>query len=372
MPKLLHILPLRFAPFYLMALGVIILCSVSVQAISLVQYRQNVHRAAIALDALQSSEVKERAISQFAVLREVRNLLPANQKIEIGNGETFEADNAWLETSLRDYENAPAATPATERTRFLQAAAERLGAIEDRLKELESAQSVAKTNNADKQKLDEILRRPEFQKPTQEKEKSVLESWLDALVKWLNSFSRRQQPSEVETPHVDLSSLGTILNYLVIGLALAIIGFVVWRFLLPLIGNTRGRQKPKKKEPRIILGETLLPDATADDLLSQADRLAQSGELRAAIRKGYIAALCDLSDRKVLGLARHKTNRDYLRDVSKREEIYQPMSSMTGTFERHWYGDVPAEIEDWQTFRLKYGEIVQSAKRKVNSPNSDN
>jgi hypothetical protein len=115
----------------------------------------------------------------------------------------------------------------------------------------------------------------------------------------------------------------------------------------------------RRKEPRVILGETLAPYETADDLISQAERLAQSGDLRAAIRKGYIAVLAELSDRKVLGLASHKTNRDYLRDVRRREELYQPMSEMTNTFERHWYGDVPAAEEDWQDFRLKYSEAVK-------------
>ncbi len=335
---------------------VIFLCAGSVQALPLAQYRQNIHQAAVEIYALQSAEEQATSAVQSSVaLQSIRKMLPVRQKIEIGNNADFETDNTWLETNLKNYEKTLPTAP--ERSQILQTVAERLSAIEDRLKELETAQTVANAQNADKQKLDEILRRPEFQKPKEDK--SILQQLSDALDEWLSALFRRSPPAEIDQPHVDLSPVSAILNYVVIALAIAIIGFVVWRFLLPLVGNRGGRKKAGKKEPRIILGEQLAADATADDLLTQADRLAESGELRAAIRKGYIAVLCDLSDRKVLALARHKTNRDYLRDVKRRDEIYQPMSGMTGIFERHWYGDVPPEQEDWQTFRGQLSVISQ-------------
>ena len=359
MPKIFRLSIKDFAPPVLMILVVVFLCADSVRALPLAQYRQNVHQATAEIYALQSAEEQSRSISQsFAVVQTIRKLLPVRQKIEIGNNADFETDNSWLETSLKNYEKTLPAAP--ERALILRSAADRLSAIEDRLKELETAQTVANAQNADKQKLDEILQRPEFQKPKEDK--SILQQLADALDEWLSALFRRSPPAEIDQPQVDLSPVGAILNYVVIALAVAIIGFVAWRFLLPLVGNRSGRKKAGKKEPRIILGEQLAADATADDLLSQADRLAASGELRAAIRKGYISALCDLSDRKVLGLARHKTNRDYLRDVKKRDEIYQPMTGMTGIFERHWYGDVPPEKEDWQTFRGQLSIISQQSK----------
>lgn len=341
-----------------MILGVMFLCAAEVWALPLAQYRQNIHQAATEIYALQSAEEQTRSSAdQAAVLRTIRKLLPVSQKIEINSNADFDTDNSWLEASLKNYEKTLPTAP--ERTEILQSAAERLSALEDRLKELEAAQNAPNASNADKQKLDEILQRPEFQKPKEEK--SILQQLSDALDEWLSALFRRSAPIETKQPHVDLSPLSAILNYFVIVLAAIIIGFVVWRFLLPLVGNTSKRKKPGKKEPRIILGEQLAADATADDLLSQADRLAASGELRAAIRKGYIAVLCDLSDRKFLGLARHKTNRDYLRDLKKRDEIYQPMNGVTGIFERHWYGDIQPEKEDWQTFRGQLSVISQQS-----------
>ncbi|MCA1638274.1 MAG: DUF4129 domain-containing protein [Acidobacteria bacterium] len=83
-----------------------------------------------------------------------------------------------------------------------------------------------------------------------------------------------------------------------------------------------------------------------------------SGNLRGAIRKGYIALLCELGDRKIIGLSRHKTNRDYLRDVSKRRELYENMNGLTNNFERHWYGFDVTQEKDWEEFRNRYKQII--------------
>jgi hypothetical protein len=80
--------------------------------------------------------------------------------------------------------------------------------------------------------------------------------------------------------------------------------------------------------------------------------------LRGAIRKGYIAFLCELSDRKIIGLSQHKTNRDYLRDVRKKDDLYENMSGLTNNYERHWYGFDAAEEKDWEEFKVRYKQAV--------------
>ena len=105
-------------------------------------------------------------------------------------------------------------------------------------------------------------------------------------------------------------------------------------------------------EPRIVLGERLEPDQTASDLLEQAEALARTGDLRGAIRKAYIALLCELGDRKVIVLAQHKTNRDYLLAVRNRRALYEPLRKLTASFEIHWYGFVAPAPTDWEAFRL--------------------
>jgi hypothetical protein len=81
--------------------------------------------------------------------------------------------------------------------------------------------------------------------------------------------------------------------------------------------------------------------------------------LRAAIRKAYIAMLCELGDRKILSLAQYKTNRDYLNAVRDKGALYTSMRQLTNMFELHWYGFVPAGEADWDEFRSGYKKVFR-------------
>src|SRR6185436_20617728 len=107
------------------------------------------------------------------------------------------------------------------------------------------------------------------------------------------------------------------------------------------------------------LGETLEPDESAVDILAEAEALARRGELRAAIRKAYIALLVELGDRKILSLAQHKTNRDYLRAVREVEPLHSNVKQLTDSFERHWYGLIQATETDWLAFRSAYKQALR-------------
>ena len=111
-----------------------------------------------------------------------------------------------------------------------------------------------------------------------------------------------------------------------------------------------------------MLGERLEPEETATNLLSEAEALARRGELRAAIRKAYIALLVELGDRNLVSLAQHKTNRDYLRGLSNVPQLHSRMTGLTDSFERHWYGFAEATESDWQDFRAGYLAALQTGK----------
>jgi len=93
-------------------------------------------------------------------------------------------------------------------------------------------------------------------------------------------------------------------------------------------------------------------------LLAEAEALARRGELRAAIRKAYIALLVELGDRKVISLAQHKTNHDYLRAVRDNQSLYGNVKQLTDSFERHWYGLTVVTETDWDAFRSGYRKAL--------------
>jgi hypothetical protein len=146
-----------------------------------------------------------------------------------------------------------------------------------------------------------------------------------------------------------------VLVVIVAGLVL----FYVVRILLTRLRGTRRKRPAKKREARIVLGERLEPEDTATDLLSEAEALARRGDLRAAIRKAYIALLVELADRKVIALAQHKTNRDYLNAVRNIPLLHSTLRGLTDSFEEHWYGFTEATENDWRNFRSRYQEALQ-------------
>ncbi len=200
------------------------------------------------------------------------------------------------------------------------------------------------------------MRREEFQKP-EAKTESLFQKIIRKIQQWLAEFFPR--PTLPEGSASGFQSFSFILQMLLYALILGVIGFLIYRFA-PFFANRFRQREKKEKQDRIILGERLAANETAQNLFNQAEQLAREGDLRGAIRKGYIALLCELSDRKIIGLAQHKTNRDYLRDVRQRRELYENMNGLTANFERHWYGFETAEISDWEEFRQDYKKAVSS------------
>jgi hypothetical protein len=154
------------------------------------------------------------------------------------------------------------------------------------------------------------------------------------------------------------SVISKIAQVFVIALAVGALLFVLKLFLPRLLRSNKPK-KEKKSKARIVLGEHLEPDQSAGDLLSDAEALARRGELRAAIRKAYIALLVELGDRKIISLAQHKTNRDYLSAVRQVEPLYGNVKQLTDSFERHWYGLIQATETDWLAFRSIYKQALR-------------
>lgn len=282
-------------------------------------------------------------IYEANLLREIREKVPPTEKIEWPEG-SVETFNQSLIAKLDEFETE---TDTTKRAVILTEIDERLAAIVEKIAELETAIKADRSKDEDIQKLAEILRREEFQKP-EKAEKSALQKLFSDLFDWFMNLFPKSEPS---APNLSgMPSLANALLVLLGILALGLVGFAVYKFAPFFAFRSRSRNKRHKKD-RVILGERIGAEESAEDLFGEAERLAREGNLRGAIRKGYIAVLCDLSDRKLIGLANHKTNRDYLRDVRSRRELFENMHGLTNSFERHWYGFQAAETADWEEFR---------------------
>lgn len=337
------------------------LCSFSVFAIDLNKYRQKITevRDTIRGLAFTDSELSETANIRFEreIIKEIQKKLGQTEKVEL-QGASFEVNHSWVFDKLNQFDKEP--YKSKNRTLIIDETVQRLSALETKLTELEKQEISNRTKNENKQKLDEILRRPEYQKPTEQEESFLRRKWRE-FWEWVRQMfpSPDVKPSDVSEGVQPISSFLQIVLYVVV---LGLIGFVIYRFAPFFLNKIKTRDK-LKKTTRVILGETIAAEETSHNIFAQAENLAQEGNLRGAIRKGYIALLCELSDRKIIGLARYKTNRDYLRDVRKRKEIFSEMNTLTTSFEKNWYGLNPTEEKDWEEFKQTYKQTVLKSEK---------
>lgn len=327
------------------------------QATTIAQYRERIHNAIVALNTLSYGNAEETTppseAQVAAAFNAVRALLPKTETVAVNNG-SLQVNNSWLHDALSDYEKANANSPRQEMIRRilerLQSLADRLGEVED----VSSKSAGSNTDSKDKNKasLTEILKRSEYQK--KQAEGGALAKLWQRFIKWLSNLFPQSEPLEPGRA----STVSYVAQIFVVTLTLAVIAYVGWK-LAPRFLRRRESKKRAKREARIVLGERLEPDQTAGDLLAEAEALARAGDLRAAIRKAYIALLCELSDRKIIRLAQHKTNRDYLRAMRGIAPLHDEMRQLTHSFEHHWYGFVPATESEWIAFRSGYQRALK-------------
>lgn len=336
-------------------LMMILVCAQGALAASLSDYHERVRRALVAVGSIGTS-MHGAAAAETTIIRDVRQLLPQSEEI-VWQGGLLRVDNSWLVEALDNYERLPLGDQ--KRVDAMARIAERLQAIAERLSEMErTASDKTIDKEAEKARLAAILRREEYNRQTAEG--NALTRLIKRIREWFRSlFPEREERDEPERESRAVNSTAQIIVTL---FSLAVIAYIAWRFLPRFFRRDMNRRKPKERGARVVLGEQLDADESSADLLDEAERLARSGDLRAAIRKGYIALLCELHDRRLVRLEQHKTNRDYLRAVEPNRSLYEEMKPMTRSFETHWYGLTPATENDWQDFRSHYRKAVTSDK----------
>jgi hypothetical protein len=340
-------------PYYrlLSTLLLVLVWGTAAVAIPLKEYRERVLKAIASLDLLHETEDSSHSLKDEIVttnIRAARESLVFKETVE-WDGAKIQVDNSWLEEELKRLEQLSAAD--VKRSEGLERVLERLQAIAERLAEIEQTRASPAVTRAElNQRLAAILHRPEYAR-TPKKESALSRLWIQ-FWRWITSLFPQRAPLNPSAA----KGVSRIAQIFVLAIALASIVYVVRKFLPRLLRSSQAK-KASKPRARVVLGERLEPDQSAADLLAEAEDLARAGDLRGAIRRGYIALLVELADRKIISLAQHKTNRDYLGAVREIQGLHRNMETLTNNYEQHWYGFVPAEESDWAAFRAGYKQV---------------
>lgn len=244
--------------------------------------------------------------------------------VEMSDHSLVPVDSSYLTTELRSEASDP----------------KRLGNLLDALLKAHEDYPQKVFTIQDTASLKAILARPEFQ--WEQASTIVLPTWLqDLLDRFFNFWDQLI---------ARVSMLVYEGRYLLI--VAAAIFFV---FILLYISRNLAQN---------LVGDTELPaEGESDELLTskgalkRAETLSMKGDYRSAIRYLYLSSLLVLDEQGLLRYDRSRTNREYLRSVSSRPELAEPLKDVINVFDRVWYGFESVDEQEYQSYVEQVEEL---------------
>lgn len=172
----------------------------------------------------------------------------------------------------------------------------------------------------------------------------------DAL-RWLRRVLRSRDPGR-DPDRAPLAGWQDAVPYLVVALtALVVSGLALqaWRSYRRRRPAAVATAVPTPALPDLADDAVSADQRPHHDWLDAARQLSARGELRLGLRAAYLASLALLGERRLLTIARHKSNLDYRRELARRAsrhaDLVRCFAANVSLFDRVWYGAHPAERE---------------------------
>ncbi len=187
----------------------------------------------------------------------------------------------------------------------------------------------------------EILSRPEFQPD----EPSLFEQVLDWISRWIG---------ELLQGGMERSTGNRLLGFVVLGVALAALGYMVWRFARRM----RSNPEPEQEELEVELGRS------ARDWKQEAERLEVEELWKEALRARYRVLVGELVDRDLVPDVPGRTTGEYRLDVSHSAPgVTAPFGDASGLFELAWYADRATGPGENRRIRELTDEVLEGVGR---------
>jgi hypothetical protein len=99
---------------------------------------------------------------------------------------------------------------------------------------------------------------------------------------------------------------------------------------------------------------------TSKGAIQRAQTLSSQGDYRNAIRYLYLSSLLVLDERGLMRYDRSRTNREYLRSVSSRPQLANPLRDVIDVFDKVWYGFESVDEQTYQSYLKHVDELRES------------
>ncbi len=216
-------------------------------------------------------------------------------------------------------------------------------------------QSISTPIDSPQSQAERILQNPLYRESLNTAEgeswlNEALSNFFERIGEWLgNLFNRPQQ--QRGSPIV--ASQGVTQVMIVILLA------VLAAFVIYLVSQIKLKRQPDSGNDDNLMSEEEAR-RSADQWLTEADKLAARGEFRAAVRCLYLACLIRMDESNTLRFERHQTNWEHLyrfRDLTNKPGNFQ-LEPLTQKFDNAWYGFIPQTQSDVDWFKSEYQALL--------------
>ncbi len=188
----------------------------------------------------------------------------------------------------------------------------------------------------------------------------VVRRFFEWLAERLRDSTRDSQARD-RSPF-DLSPLLRVLLIVLCAVLVLFVAFLLWNGWRRARARARSRPSAAAPAPVDLTSENVSPDALpVDEWIRMAREYRDKGEWRLAVRAYYLGSLAALADRGLIDPARHKSSRDYRRELERR--IREPERGLTAydalsrLYEQAWYGMYPVDGDSVGRMENHYGII---------------
>ena len=197
--------------------------------------------------------------------------------------------------------------------------------------------------------------------------KAMLSRLIERLGKALFGTVKRTTPTgkmNIDDRWIKFLFYSTVLSLL------GVVGWLLWRHL----GGRWGREGARR-DVRFVGGEDadllVLPQG---ELRTRAQRFADEGNFREAVRHRFIALLLCLDERAVWRYDARRTNWEHIGALRRgmstlasthgvAQGLIEPLSNLTRRFDRVRYGNAQASRDDWNLFDRDAAALEDIANR---------
>ena len=169
----------------------------------------------------------------------------------------------------------------------------------------------------------------------------ALGGWIKKFLRWLAKIMPRPNIPGGEGGQ-GWSGTVLILLYVLIAAAAVVLALFIYRSIKKRGKIQITQATPLASRPDLRDESVGAEDLPEDEWLTLAREKMAEGSFKLALRAFYLSTLAGLADRRMIILAKHKTNQEYQRELKRRArehpEIPDVFSGQVLKFDRVWYG----------------------------------